>query len=113
MGSGSTMTNRLEIKLLPEDQWKPCTKCQSPVPEFANMPEHLRLELGALAKESRISAMIRLREVTGCKYEVAKAWAFHERGDYSASPMTPCPHCGKPLRTPLAKQCRSCGADWH
>ncbi len=25
----------------------------------------------------------------------------------------PCPHCGEPLRTPLAKQCLSCGMDWH
>ncbi|MBZ5533621.1 MAG: ATP-binding protein [Acidobacteriia bacterium] len=24
-----------------------------------------------------------------------------------------CPHCGRPLRTPMAKQCRFCGADWH
>ena len=24
-----------------------------------------------------------------------------------------CPHCGKPLRTPRAKQCRFCHADWH
>jgi hypothetical protein len=107
------MTNKPEIKLLPEDQWKPCKKCQSPVPEFANMPEPLRLELEALAKESRISAMARLRETTGCKVEVAKAWAFHERGDYRNPPTTPCPHCGQPLRTPQAKQCRFCGADWH
>jgi molecular chaperone HtpG len=24
-----------------------------------------------------------------------------------------CPHCGRPLRTPTAKQCRFCGKDWH
>lgn len=26
---------------------------------------------------------------------------------------TPCPHCGKNLRTAHAQQCRHCGADWH
>jgi len=25
----------------------------------------------------------------------------------------PCPYCGGPLRTPLAKQCRHCLRDWH
>jgi hypothetical protein len=25
----------------------------------------------------------------------------------------PCPQCGQPLRTPNAKQCFRCGADWH
>src|SRR6266849_3288857 len=24
-----------------------------------------------------------------------------------------CPHCGKALRTPRAKQCRFCATDWH
>ena len=24
-----------------------------------------------------------------------------------------CPKCGKKLKTPNAKQCFSCGADWH
>lgn len=24
-----------------------------------------------------------------------------------------CPKCGEPLRTPYARQCRFCGADWH
>jgi len=28
-------------------------------------------------------------------------------------PDRPCPYCGGPLRTPRAKQCRSCGSDWH
>ena len=26
---------------------------------------------------------------------------------------TSCPHCGKALRTPRAKQCRFCHSDWH
>jgi hypothetical protein len=26
---------------------------------------------------------------------------------------TPCPYCGEPLRSPLARQCFTCGADWH
>jgi len=26
---------------------------------------------------------------------------------------TPCPRCGKNLRTAFAQQCRHCGADWH
>jgi hypothetical protein len=25
----------------------------------------------------------------------------------------PCPYCGKPLRTPLARQCQHCLMDWH
>lgn len=27
--------------------------------------------------------------------------------------MNNCPECGKLARTPLAKQCRHCGFDWH
>ncbi|MCE9530851.1 MAG: hypothetical protein K8T89_06975 [Planctomycetes bacterium] len=26
---------------------------------------------------------------------------------------TPCPNCGRPLRSSQAKQCFNCGADWH
>jgi hypothetical protein len=29
------------------------------------------------------------------------------------TPPTPCPWCGKPLRTKTARQCRFCGKDWH
>ena len=113
MGSGSTMTNRLEIKLLPEDQWRLCKKCHSPVPEFADMPESLRLELEALGKANPISAIQHLRQTTGCKFEVAKAWATHAWEGHREKCTTPCPHCGRTLRTAQAKQCRFCGADWH
>lgn len=27
--------------------------------------------------------------------------------------LNPCPRCEKQARTPLAKQCRHCGFDWH
>jgi hypothetical protein len=29
------------------------------------------------------------------------------------SEQATCPRCGEPLRTPFARQCRVCGADWH
>ncbi len=28
-------------------------------------------------------------------------------------PTAPCPHCGKPLRTPTARYCRFCKMDWR
>ncbi len=42
-----------------------------------------------------------------------------DNADVSQTPIerpnvvSPCPYCGKPLRTDLAKQCLECGADWH
>jgi hypothetical protein len=35
------------------------------------------------------------------------------RKEPSDTPPTPCPWCGKPLRTKTARQCRFCGKDWH
>jgi hypothetical protein len=28
-------------------------------------------------------------------------------------PAMPCPYCGVPLKTDLARQCLECGMDWH
>jgi hypothetical protein len=34
----------------------------------------------------------------------AYAWCNHSNW---------CPHCGEPLRSPRARQCFACGANWH
>lgn len=44
----------------------------------------------------------------------AKLWVTHdERPELDQKATAPCPYCGKPLRTPAAKQCRFRGRDWH
>jgi Fe-S-cluster-containing dehydrogenase component len=78
------------------------------------LPESLRTELDSLAKESPIGAIKRLNQ-EGCTLKVAMTWVHHYlqfcKGREACT--TPCPYCGKFLRTPRAKQCRFCGADWH
>jgi hypothetical protein len=102
--------NRLNV--LPEDQWPQCEKCHGRVPKFAQMPDTLHRELQTLLKTSPTGAMIRLNQA-GAPYQVAKIWVYHSRTFCREPCTTPCPHCGKALRTPNAKQCRFCGSDWH
>lgn len=33
--------------------------------------------------------------------------------DHGSEILNTCPRCEKLARTPLAKQCRHCGFDWH
>jgi hypothetical protein len=101
-----------KLNLLPEDQWPLCEKCHSRVPEFANMPDDLRRELETFLESSPTEAMVRLKQA-GCTYEISKTWTHHHRKFCREPCTTPCPQCGKTLRTPKAKQCRFCGADWH
>lgn len=35
------------------------------------------------------------------------------RAMFTPDPIFPCPHCGAPLASDKAKQCFSCGVDWH
>jgi len=81
-------------------------------------------------------------EDRGGRYVIAEAWVNRDSNEYGGTddvhdatlmlklvdvlllhkwerssrpePATgPCPYCGQPLRTLLAKQCRFCRRDWH
>lgn len=63
-----------------------------------------------------IAAIKRLREATGWGLAEAKMWvdrASDDGGSVKCRTGKPCPYCGSPLRTDLAKQCFECGTDWH
>jgi hypothetical protein len=105
------MNDKGNLKLLPKEQWTECDKCHGRIPQFA-MTEDLRAELDVLVKKSPIQAMARIRQA-GCSYEAAQAWTVHQYHYCREGCTTPCPFCGKTLRTAEAKQCRFCGADWH
>ena len=63
-----------------------------------------------------VSAITRLRETANCSLSTALN-AFHEVSlGISFVPSvsdSPCPNCGESLRNDAARQCFSCGADWH
>lgn len=71
---------------------------------------------GMIEQGQTISAIKRLREATGWGLADAKMWVDRalEHGSYRKYRAgNPCPYCGRPLRTVLAKQCFECGTDWH
>jgi hypothetical protein len=68
-----------------------------------------------LIREFRwIMAIKELRTATGCPLHWAQLWVEHAgRPRSGGEKPAPCPYCGMPLRTALAKQCRHCRRDWH
>lgn len=64
------------------------------------------LKLGTSVFASSLT--LKVLAVLSDAFELVPEWWF----DPKKKP-TPCPDCGKNLRTALARQCRHCGADWH
>ena len=90
-----------------------CHECDQYIPVFEDLSEEDEQRVRQCLQQNRFMAMKELRDATGCSLEWAKLWAHHEGKPTPPKEIKPCPSCGRPLRTPLAKQCRSCRADWH
>ena len=88
-----------------------CLKCNARIPRFSYLSIEDEKHLKELIRDGRrVEAMSQLMKLTECSVSWAKIWVLHPNG---ADSGTPCPYCGKPLRTEEAKQCRHCLTDWH
>ena len=103
-------------RILPE-KGEHCPACDAIIPRFLDLPPEQEAMVRAIDREGRrVEAIRKLRELTGCPLAWAKIWVSHPTGpkpEHTRGNTSPCPYCGKPLRTDQAKQCFHCGADWH
>ncbi len=91
-----------------------CGECGCHVPVFRDLapPEQRLLEQW----KARPPRYLELAQETGLTPDAAKTWICHlnkpirRRGKWNSAS---CPRCGRWLRTPEARQCFHCGADWH
>jgi len=92
-----------------------CHRCKVTIPQFKDLSERDESRIRQTIRENRrMMAMAELRAATGCSLRWAKIWVSHEGRPKALEDLTaPCPYCGMPLRTSLAKQCRHCLRDWH
>ncbi len=92
-----------------------CHKCKTKIPQFRDLTEQDKTRILKLIREDRnIMAIEELKIATGCSLRWAKIWVLHSgKPEQLENQTLPCPYCGKPLRTSLAKQCRYCLKDWH
>jgi len=91
-----------------------CPKCGVHVPQFDELSDSEAARIQQLITDQRRAmATQELRSATGCPLTWAKIWVFHRGRPDAVGTSAPCPYCGKPLVTALAKQCRYCLMDWH
>jgi hypothetical protein len=106
-------TSNQEFLVWEHDRY--CARCERQLPQLPELTHPQRLELrGIIDTSGSIQAIKRLREISGCDLGTAKLWVHH-RGiaRQGHERLVPCPHCGEPLRSADAKQCRFCKRDWH
>src|SRR5262245_27686461 len=87
-----------------------CHKCGSHIPIFEDLSEAEEDRIRECMENGSMVVMLELSKATGCSLEWAKLWVHHNG---RAEEPSPCPYCGKPLRTSSSKQCRFCLNDWH
>ena len=91
-----------------------CPKCGAHIPQFTELSEKDEARLRELIRNDRKTmAMQELRAITRCPLSWAKLWVLHSGRPDPYGTTAPCPYCGKPLKTALAKQCLHCNMDWH
>lgn len=91
-----------------------CPKCGAIIPQFADLTEENETRLRRLLLDGRKAmAMHELHSLVHCPPAWAKIWVLHGGRPEGIGTTAPCPYCGKPLKTALAKQCPHCNMDWH
>ena len=91
-----------------------CPKCKTNIPVFAEMTPELETRVLKLIRaDKQLMAMAELESALGCSERWSKIWVIHAGKPTPEYPGPPCPHCGKPLKTNLAKYCLHCQNYWR
>jgi len=91
-----------------------CPKCGSILPQFAELSDKDERRVRQLIFQGHnLMATAELKAATDCPLSWAKLWVLHSGRPGIPDGTAPCPYCGRPVNTALAKQCPHCNMDWH